>query len=404
MIACILIFSVAGTALSSKDPFILKGRISSYLYSFEEQNPDISSDRHVLSYESFDIDAFDVGISGLSFHGYLRTLNNPEEDERDGPSTKIYNLYLHYDGLFWNGNLRAGRQFLYGGVARGKMDGVKLDVSPLWGVFIMGYLGSQEPEGLSTKIDSWSSSNTWGARVRIDRISKTQVGWSFNQRSRYDEEEARLIGIDIRNRSLPQLDLYGKFDWDHIAKRTSYLVFNASSRIGPRLSLSGEYARHNPQIRSNSILSVFRQESYDQVRFRPYYRLSERLGLEGGYSIVSYNEDKSHRVEGGINFGKGSMGVIYRTGYGGETTGGYGSLYFGPMKDLQVRLFANYQKYRTVEETSPLLESFVTSAAFDYSGLNPLNLSIEVQEAWNELVESDFRFFFRANYRFRFVK
>jgi len=50
------------------------------------------------------------------------------------------------------------------------------------------------------------------------------------------------------------------------------------------------------------------------------------------------------------------------------------------------------------------LESFVTSASFGYSGLEPLNLSIEFQEAWNPLVESDFRFFFRANYRLRVMK
>ena len=402
--AFILSLTVAGTTLSSENPFILKGRISTYLYSFEEQNPDTSSERQVLSYESFDLDCFDVGTSGLSFHSYLRTLNNPRENASDRPSTKIYNLYLQYDKLFWQGNLRVGRQFLYSGVARGKMDGIKMDVTPVTGFSITGFLGTREPEGLSTKIDSWSSSNTWGARIRVDRITDTQVGWSFNQRSRGDEEEARLIGIDLRSRSIPRLDLYGKFDWDHIAKRTSYLVFRASSRIGPRLSLSGEFARHNPQIRSNSILSVFRQENYDQVRIRPYYRLTERLGLEGGYSVVGYHEDKTHRVDVGVNFGKGNAGVIHRTGYGGETTGGYGSLYLDLMKDLPVQLYANYQKYRTVEETSPLLESFVTSASFGYSGLEPLNLSIEFQEAWNPLVESDFRFFFRANYRLRVMK
>jgi hypothetical protein len=405
-IAAIAVIGLAtpGTVHTTENPITLKGRLGTYIYSFEKFNPDASSEHLTLSYESINLSATNIGTSALSFHSYLRTLNNPDDDDQNSPSTKIYNLYLQLDDLVWDGSVRLGRQFLYSGVARGKMDGIKVELAPHRDVAVTGFLGTQEPDDLSTKVDSWSSSNTWGGRVRVDHIPDTQIGWSYNQRSRNDEEEARLTGIDVRNRSISPLDIYGKFDWDLVAKRPSYLVVKASARIGPRLSLSGEFAHHNPQIRSNSILSVFRQKSYNQVRFRPYFQLTERLGLEGGYATVRYSEDSTHRLEGGVTFGRGSAGFIYRTGYGGTTGGGYGSLNLNPRECLLVRLYANFQKHRTVEETSPLLESFVTSATFDSSKFDPLTLYLEVQEAWNPVLESDFRLFLRVNYRFRIGK
>jgi len=120
--------------------------------------------------------------------------------------------------------------------------------------------------------------------------------------------------------------------------------------------------------------------------------------------MVSYHEDETHRFNGGLNFGKGNVGLIYRTGYGGSTTGGYGSLYADPFDNLRLRFYANFQQYRIVEEISPLLESFVTSLTLEYEGLKPLALALEFQEAWNPVLDNDFRVFARANYRFRFSK
>lgn len=391
-------------AQSSNVPPTLKGNISTYVYSLEALEPNGTSDRQVFSYESIDLEALDLGTGGLSLRTYLRTLNNPADADNEGPSAKVYNLYLEYRKPSGNGLIRIGRQFLYSGVARGKMDGLRFDLTPSNGVTVTGFVGTQEPDGLSTKVDSWSSSHTWGGRVRVDRIPDTQIGWSFNQRSRHGEEEARLIGIDVMNHSIRPIELYGKFDYDHIAKRTSTLVFQASTRIGSKLSLSGEFARHHPQMRSNSILSVFRQEPYDQVRLRPFFRLTENYGLEGSYGIVRYDGDRTHRLSAGLNFGRGSAGFFYRSGYGGKTAGGYGNLYLIPHDDLEIRLAANYQKYRTVEETSPILESFVSSATIDYFRLEPLVLTLELQEARSPEFESDLRLFFRANYRFRVKK
>jgi hypothetical protein len=320
------------------------------------------------------------------------------------PSTKIYSLHLRYDDPAGRGGIRVGRQFLYAGVARAKMDGVRADLSPVPWMTVTGFAGSREPETISTKIDSWTSSHIWGGRVRIDRIRATQVGWSFSRSSRDDEEEARLTGIDVRSRAVEGIDLYGRFDWDLIAGRTSRLVVRASSRIGERLSVEGEFARARPQIRSNSILSVVRQEPYDQVRIRPHIRIDDRWGLDGGYTAVLYEGDTTHRLNAGATFGRGSAGIFVQTGFGGRTAGGYGSLTIDLRSDLRGRLGANYRKYRTVEDDSPLLEAFVTSAALDYSGLAPFDLTLELQEARNALLGSDFRVFVRADYRFRMTR
>ncbi len=394
----------AGVATSTENPVALKASISTYAYSLEKQKADSSSERHLVSYESIDLDVYDVGAPGLSFHSYTRTLNNPYRVDLDGPLTKIYSLYLQYRASSLRGRIRLGRQFVYSGVARGKMDGARIDFAPVDGVSFTGFLGTSEPEDVSTRLDSWSSSNMWGWRMQVQRIPGTLAAWSFSQSTRNGDVEGRLIGIDLRNRSVSGLDLYGRFDWDLMAGRTSYLTLRASSRVNSRLSFSGEFERHNPQIRSNSLLTVFRQDAYNQVRVRPYLKLKGRLGLEGGYSLVSYDAEKTHRLDGGINFDMGRIGLMYRTGYGGSTTGGYGSLHFEPLDNLRVRLYADFQRYRIVEDISPLLESFVTSIAFDYDGLHPLSLSLEFQDARNPVLDNDFRIYAGANYRFRFAR
>ena len=396
-----LTFTYAGVASSTENPLALKANIGTYAYSMEEQKDDSSSERHLVSYESIDLDIFDIGAPGLSFHSYTRTLNNPYRADLDGPSTKIYSLYMQYRASSLRGMIRLGRQFVYSGVARGKMDGARIDFTPVDGVSLTGFLGTAEPEDVSTRLDSWSSSNMWGCRMQVQRIPGTLAAWSFSQHTRNGDVEGRLIGIDLRNRSVSGLDLYGRFDWDLMAGRTSYLTLRASSRVNNRLSFSGEFERHNPQVRSNSILSVFRQDAYNQVRVRPYLKLGGRLGLEGGYSLVSYNAAKTHRLDAGLDFGPGRIGLIYRAGYGGNTTGGYGSFQIEPLNSLRVRLSADFQRYRIVEDVSPLLESFVTSVAFDYDGLRPLSLSLEFQEARNPVLNSDFRIYAGANYKFR---
>jgi hypothetical protein len=402
-ISAAVLLLLCGNALAQGNRITVRGRIGTYVYSYEEQRPDTTSTRRALSYESIDLDALSLGLADLSLHCYLRTLNNPR-DAINGPSTKVYNLYLEYDALSRRGRLRLGRQYLSSGVGLGKMDGARLDFDPLRGVTVTGFVGTREPEELSTKIDSWSSSNTWGGRVRVDRITGTRIGWSYNRRSRDGGIEADLVGIDARNRSIPRTDLYGRLDYDRVGRRVDLVVVQASSRLGERLSVTGEYDHQRPQVRSNSLLSVFRQDGYDQVRLRSNWKLSERVGLEGGYALVQYYQDRTHRLNAGVIIGKWSAGLFYRSGYGGKSLGGYGNLTFDPGDQLHIRLSADYRKYRTVEETTPLLEAFVTSAAIDYSGLEPLEVSLEAQEARNALLSGDFRLFLRANYRFRIGK
>ena len=88
----------------------ISGRLTTSLYSWEQQVFDSSSANHFRAYQLVQFNAVDVGVKGLGFHTYLNVSNDFANQAVDDPRFWIYNMYLDYRNVVNGLDVGLGRQ------------------------------------------------------------------------------------------------------------------------------------------------------------------------------------------------------------------------------------------------------------------------------------------------------
>jgi hypothetical protein len=297
----------------------LKANISSHFNSYQTQ--DLYTEEktsYLRAYQSFRFDLTEIGTKDLSFHTYFRSTTDLIHKNSTDPSTKIYNAYLDWKNIKKVLDLRLGRQFLYAGVGNATMDGLRLDLKPKQKLQLTAYVGFQLPKDKWTKIDTWEKSHIFGSEISTTYLKNTRLAVSYVQKEREKAFEEHLIGINATH-LYKKLDFYSQFYYNLVYKKVQNLTLRgAGSRFRDKLYLSLEYQFRRPSIYSNSIFSVFKQESYSIFRFSGSYQLMKDLRFSSEYDLTLYESDNSTRTRLGIEYAFIGLGVNFRRGYGGE--------------------------------------------------------------------------------------
>lgn len=167
-----------------------------------------------------------------------------------------------------------------------------------------------------------------------------------------------------------------------------------------KLYLSFEYQFRRPSIYSNSIFSVFKQESYSIFRLSGSYQLMKDLRFSSEYDLTLYESDKSTRTRMGIEYDFIGLGINFRRGYGGESNGFYGRLVHSFNRNLTFSASFDYGKYKLDEEQESMEETFVLSSRVEWEPLKNFRFALELQDVRNKVKSYDFRLQGKASYRF----
>ncbi|MDP3025236.1 MAG: hypothetical protein Q8O10_06845 [candidate division Zixibacteria bacterium] len=379
----------------------LKSNITTYFNSYQTQ--DLYTEEktsYLRAYQSFRFDLNQIGIKNLSVHTYFRSTTDFLNENSTDPSTKVYNAYIDWKNIKKILDLKLGRQFLYVGVGNGTMDGFRFDLKPKVKVQLTGYVGFQLPKNRWTDIDTWDKSHIFGGELATTYLRDTRLAVSYVKKERGTGPEQHLIGANATHQHC-KLDFFSQFYYDLVYKKAQNFTLrgNGSSLWG-KLYLSAEYQYRRPSIYSNSIFSVFKQDTYSILRFSGAYQPVKNFKFSSEYDLTLYKSGNSTRFRFGIEYAYIALGMYFRRGYGGESNGVYGKLIYTLNKNFAFSASADYGRYKIDEEQESKDDVFALASRVEWEPVRNLRLAVELQDVRNKIRSYDLRLQGKASYRF----
>lgn len=310
----------------------------------------LRGDRSVYPFYSYlSLRAEDVGVEGLSIHFQGWTgVDLADQWFQERVVAEPTYLYVQYRTPFME--VRAGRQMIFSGVARGiKLDGLYASYEAPFNLGLEAYGGlvalpNYGPEwttdGAGENRDFGLGGTDWreegdlgdfavGGRAYYRVLGRVNAGVSASHQSSEGETLRQLLGADAHLSLVEWLAVLGDFAWD--LQASAIQEANAAVDVYPldELSFSLDYRHADPALYLSrlSIFSVFSNQAFDSVGATVRVRPIQPLVLHAGYhqnfygyidsqddpdDAYSSEIDVSYEVEAGGRYNFGDKGGIVR--------------------------------------------------------------------------------------------
>ena len=375
-------------------------RFTSSLYSWTESYDGTKRD-HLRGYQSSTVILRDVFTKRLNLKNYFYFTDDFSNDLNTGSILRIFDLYAEYKKTLFSSDIRIGRQFVFAGVGRGPIDGVRLSFNGRGNGKLLLYAGTMAPVTNPDKVDSWNESNIFGGELTAYHLLGNVMKFSFVRRSRKIEPfelnfpslgfstlnpsslQQQAAGIDIARSLSDNMSLYlrgdfgigeGAFD-RNISIGRGEIVLTHNKRNSHYLTL--ELLNRKPLVYVNSFFSNFssllRRSNELSVSFDK--KTAENLWLNFKIAYVNYGKsDKgersnSLRINGGFRFKSFSSGLIFRNGYGGDWLGINAGYYGKVIRSVSLRIDGDWSMFSLT--SFDLVDNRDESSAFSLrTGIN----------------------------------
>ena len=384
IVSAMLCFAASASAQTRLD-----GQVYSQVYGLENR----SSEQQWDFYQGFNLRLRPSDMAGLSLKTNFRFARRGDPSDWD---EAIYNAYVDYRRPGSKISVRAGRQFLYRGVITGSADAISIEAFPSPRINLQLIGGISVPTDRSLDLRSWDDGGVFGAygRYQISPLARASVSY-FSRRSggmvAWHQLGAAVNGVVSQK-------LYYQAQVEYNIEASTYQGMRYRLTYVPsQWTFSGEFTSQKPRIYEDSFFNIFQLVAFNQVRAGSSYRTNQ---FEAGLQIVHtiFEEDESaDELFATLSVGVGTVGVVYKTGYGGENTGVFGDLEFDLLENLSARLRSSYYSY---ERRSVSFTEDATSFAggFKYRPVPSVMLQAELQESMNSAFDNDLRVYLRASY------
>ena len=404
---------LAAALSSSSWAVTASGRLTTSAYAYEGVDVDTSGASHLRVHQSVQLDLGDLGLPGLSVRTRLRGTTDVAEEAGSDPRLLVYSAYLSYRR--GGQRLQIGRQWVHAGVGYGSLDGLRANV--VWAdVRLTAYAGALVPNGDTTSPNGMGDAHLVGVRLATERFYDTAISISFTDRERALESyrspgrysglaggssaQRRLLGVDV-GRRFGGHAVRGRLDYDLLAGSAGRAEISGRARLTEEASVEAEWRRREPSLASDSILSVFGGEPFQEIGARAHCQISADLRLSLHAATVRYDGDSSQRL--GVTAGLGgnyTVGYYRSMGYAGANDGLVGSFYCPLSRKLVLRGqldLASYERYEEAEERDGLVTGVLGAT---YRPSRAISLDLQVQGLRNPTHTSDLRVFARGSWRF----
>ena len=398
---------------------IINGRFSSSVYSFQRFDTVQVSNNYLSAYQMLNLN---ISRDNIALHSYM-DLENDLATKIDGtPRMRFYNLYLEARNLFNIASFKLGRQPLFNSVAGGIFDGINLDLKK--GDYkLTAYYGGNVPAYQKLEVTNDFADNfVLGGKFTSIALKNFQVDLSYinknykpeaywatrldanlnpiqvlidNNSSQYQFASAE-VAYDLQDK----LSINTRYDYDLNFNTTSKVEFDGTYNPIENLNLDFYYNFRAPEIRYNSIFSVFDYGNTQEIEVGAGYQLNKIFTVSGRYGDVVYNDANSQRVTVGLSSNYGSFSYRKTFGYAGELDALtlYGS--YTLLQGLVTpSLGVTYTKYK-LSESDATNDLAAILAGINIRPLNVVSVDLQAQYMDNKIYRNDFRFFLKLNYWF----
>ena len=304
---------------------------------------------------------------------YFYLTDDFSNDLNTGSTLRIFDLYADYKKTLFSSDIRIGRQFVFAGVGRGPIDGVRLSLNGWKNGKLLLYAGTMAPAANPDNIDSWNESNIFGGELTAYYLLGNVMKFSFVRRSRKVEPfelsfprfgisslnqsslQRQAAGINIARSLSDNMSLYlrgdfgigeGAFD-KSVSMDRGEIALTHNKRNSHYLTL--EFLNRKPLVYVNSFFSNFSSLLRRSVSFDK--KTAENLWLNSKIAFVIYGTSSeteranSLRINSGFKFKSFSSGLIFRNGYGGDWLGLNAGYYGQVMQSLSLRIDGEWSMF-----------------------------------------------------------
>lgn len=319
----------------------------------------------------------DVGVKRLNVKSYFYLTDDFSSDLNTGTTLRIFDLYADYKKTLFSSDIRIGRQFVFAGVGRGPIDGIRLSFNSRENGKLLLYAGTMAPAVNPDNIDSWNESNIFGGELTAYYLLGNVMKFSFVRRSRKVEPfelsfprfgisslnpsslQRQAAGINIARSLSDNMSLYlrgdfgigegaldksvsmdrGEIALTHNKRNSHYLTLELLNRK-PLVYVNSFFSNFSSLLRRSNELSV----SFDK-------KTAENLWLNSKIAFVIYGTSSeseganSLRINSGFKFKSFSSGLIFRNGYGGDWLGLNAGYYGLVMQSLSLRIDGEWSMF-----------------------------------------------------------
>ncbi len=388
----VLLFLLIGVSQVSLAQVRLDGQVYSMVYGLENSQ----SEQQWDYFQGFNFRLRPATASGLSFKTNFRLARRGDPGDWD---EKVYNAYLDWRNASGKLGVRAGRQFVYRGVITGSLDAisVKAQASDELSVQVIGGVGVSWDRSLD--LQSWDDGGVLGAYA-IYRVpgGGPRIDASYVQRRGGGETVWQQAGSAIAGVYENKLYYHAELEYNLKASTLQGMRYRLTYQP-EQFSVSGEFISQKPRVVEDSFFNIFQLESFNQVRVGASYRTTTyQLGLRLVHTMYTRNEASDevfviadHRI--------GSVGVVYKTGFGGDNIGVFGDVKFSLIDQMDVGFSSSYYNY---ERRSIAFDDNATafSAGIRYRPIDSVLIQTDLQESMNRKYNNDLRVLFRISYLF----
>ena len=282
--------------------------------------------------------------------------------------------------------VRIGRQMVWSGAARAmQVDGASLTFRIFRGIHLNAWGGAPVTSRFGTKLGDVAAGGRLSFRLGFD----SDFGLSFVEVLDGGRLARQDLGADARWQALRTLAFTGYALLSTAEWRLAEGDLAVSWQPDRKISIRADYRRTAPDLflPRNSILSVFSQESRDEVGGSIYLRPALRARIDVDYHAII--EGTSDGVGGGTGHRAGAKGNIY-LGAKFETTIGaeVRLVHLTDKGYLQARLFAIHRILPkltvTFDADAYRLEQAINGTNFSFTGAGTLGW--DFRPGWRAVV------------------
>jgi hypothetical protein len=403
------------------DAQFVTGRLTTSFYGWQGRDASNAKLNFMRGYENIQLNAND---GNFSFGTSMQVSNDFATKIGTDPELRLSSLVLKARRIMDMADISLGRQYVFAGVGNGIIDGANLRLS-----FLQGKVRAQLYDGynvVETRTLSWNKNlagnSFFGAQITGNPLENLLVGVSYMNRRRtpdaftvqrldslfnpylvtiaatpYEEEYA---SIDASYDVLPNVNVYGRGDYDMNLERLSRAEVNARVGVLSTLFVTADVLHREPRLAFNSIFAVFNSNSTQEVEGGVEYEITPSIRTFARYAYVDYTDDNSQRLTLGGSYEFLSASFTRNFGFAGDLNGiALQATYPLPDRVFIPMLAVGYGSYKVSPDaaTNSVLNG---SLGLTYRPVPALSANIQTQYMQNRLYSNDLRIFLSVNYWF----
>lgn len=160
---------------------------------------DYAGEDHFILAEGLRFHLQDFGVKPLSFHGYIQYYGDTKDDYTGNGKVRLYSGYLQYAAKDCPLSLKAGRMFLYRGVAVGVLDGGEIGYKINHQVSVTGFGGLSGPLSREWELEQPADAKMFGGEIRYTPLAlrkfRANFALSYTHQERGGELMRHLAGL-----------------------------------------------------------------------------------------------------------------------------------------------------------------------------------------------------------------